>query len=371
MTRTACHVSRLVPLLFLLAVMGFWPSAGRADDAPKVTVAFDPPLSRVLPGHDPVLMTVRLAKGAWEATEPLPIHVRVLTPAAHPLLSTDFPVVEGTVLLDQTFFTRTGEVRTSLVLPIRGTYVVEASVTPEQGKGEAVTTRVEAILRENPSKVRNALLLLLGVSIVGALFGFVLGREYKLGKLLVQGVLALAVTASAMDNVSWAHGSQHARNVNSEATATPVLGGGPHIVLASAQPKVGELTALRISWEGRDGVRTPRDYHLEIVRLEDGLKVVDAHLAAPAGVALWQSQLFDGTTYEARVTEGADETTASSPKNRATLVFDVEPVAPPARAVMKSMALLTGVLAFGMALSFRVTVRRGGSFPPRRVRNPA
>jgi hypothetical protein len=350
---------------------GLGQNAGLAQGAPHVTIAFDPPLRDAHPGHDPVEIRIRVQDEHGDLWGPADIHLRVQAPKENPFISTDFPVVEGTALVDQKLFTPSGAANLKLVLPIRGTYVVEASAVPtSQGtKGLPVVTTLRESLPEGSTKILNATLLLLAVAAFGSLCGVFLGRESKLERLVANGVLLFACGLTLGADVGWAHGphghGQGAVALTKDPQSADQGADSPTIALSGNSPIVGGLTTLTIKGPERKLGAVPTAYLLEIVRLEDGLKVVEAELFAPQGEVTWQSQLFDGTAYEASVTSREPGTSRSQQTARASLVFEVEPVAPPTRAVIKGMALLTGILALSMGTAFTL-VRRDFSFVTRR-----
>lgn len=375
-----------------LAFLGWgWSLAAKAESSLELQLS--PPVETLVPDAGPVTMTVRHLDGEGKPAGPVNIRLRIRTPDENPWLSTDFPVVENTLLLDQELVARGGEASVSLVLPIRGTYSVEAEVTPggdlPSGLQKVATDRGtptaslahtwQVTLSEHPHKIQRATWLLCGLAFVGALCGLILGREYRLERKaalsLILGCLSLAFSAET----SWAHGGHgHAKPkpIFSETAA-----GGLCISLVTPAPRVGELSSLRISWPQSTPVPDNLVYDLEVVRLEDGLSVVQARLAAPSGEVTWQSQLFDGTEYQARVKA------LSSPASRvrdqgdlggqgagvpkATLNFEVEPVAPPAKSVLKGMVLLMGVFCLGMALAFWMVSGFGQRHLAREVSRPA
>ena len=349
-----------------------WSLAAKAEGS--LALELSPPVETLVPDAGPVTLTVRHLDGEGNPAGPATIRLRIRTPDENPWLSTDFPVVENTLLLDQELVARGGEASVSIVLPIRGTYTVAAEVTSGGDHPSVLheaTTEKDApspnlshtwqvTLSEHPHKIQRATWLLCGLALVGAVCGLILGREYRLERKTALSLILGCLSFSFGAETTWAHGG-HDHSKPKQVLSEPAAG-GLSISLVTPAPRVGQLSSLRISWPKSTPVPDELVYDLEVVRLEDGLSVAQARLAAPSGEVTWQSQLFDGTEYQARVKavllpaaqvgdqvhQGGRDT--GSPW--ATLNFEVEPVAPPAKSVLKGMVLLMGVFCLGMALAF-------------------
>lgn len=349
-----------------------WSLAAKAESS--LALELSPPVETLVPDAGPVTLTVRHLDGEGNPAGPATIRLRIRTPDENPWLSTDFPVVENTLLLDQELVARGGEASVSIVLPIRGTYTVAAEVTPGGDHPSVLheaTTEKDApspnlshtwqvTLSEHPHKIHRATWLLCGLALVGAVCGLILGREYRLERKAALSLFLGCLSLPFGAETSWAHGGHgHAKP---KQVSTELSAGGLSISLVSPAPRVGELSSLRISWTQSTPVPDNLVYDLEVVRIEDGLAVVQARLAAPSGEVTWQSQLFDGTEYQARVKalsspasqvhDQGDLGGQGAEFPRATLNFEVEPVAPPAKSVLNGMVLLMGVFCLGMALAF-------------------
>lgn len=122
------------------------------------------PLEQAVPDKNLVQVDVPV-KGA----EGTPVRVKLFAPPAHFFPSTDFPVVEGTQLLDGTFMIHDGKVSFQYLFPIRGTYrlVIE---------GMGAKRLIELDIEENPDEIRNAVVLISGLIVFGFLCGYFLTK---------------------------------------------------------------------------------------------------------------------------------------------------------------------------------------------------
>jgi len=103
-------------------------------------------------------------------------HIRLVAPAPGRFFSTDFPVIEGTQLLDMELPVRQGRATWEYVFPIRGVYRLEVRATGEEG------TEIERVfdleIRENRIKLFYLAIFALALFV----FGFMAGRLFTGGK---------------------------------------------------------------------------------------------------------------------------------------------------------------------------------------------
>jgi hypothetical protein len=167
---------RVVTGAFLLGVCCWWgvstawahgheSHGAQHYSAPERVVT----LEKAVPDKDPA--EVVLDAGKWP--DGTLVRVKMFAPAPG-VLSTDFPRVEGTPLLDSTMTVESGKVRFTYLFPIRGTY----HITLAQTDGDRSVSRksVTLTIPENPQEVRNVVGLLIGLFGLGGLSGYLLTR---------------------------------------------------------------------------------------------------------------------------------------------------------------------------------------------------
>jgi hypothetical protein len=154
---------KIIALLSVLGISFVWGKVGWAHEGhhhPTQVV----PLEQAVPDQNLVQVDVPV-KGA----EGTPVRVKMFAPPAQFFPSTDFPVVEGTQLLDGTFMIHDGKVSFQYLFPIRGTYqlVVE---------GGGLKRLTELDINENPDEVKNSILFITGLIVFGFLCGYFLTK---------------------------------------------------------------------------------------------------------------------------------------------------------------------------------------------------
>ncbi|MDQ3235133.1 MAG: hypothetical protein M3Q07_25270, partial [Pseudobdellovibrionaceae bacterium] len=114
---------------FLLMLTG-----GIQAAAPAVLkMQTDPDAMNVHPQHDTLDFRISVHQSNGTPIPRARLHVQLQAPDTPWLASTDFPVVEGTSLLDTDVQLDQGEYKFRYVPPIRGVYTLKASVTPLPG----------------------------------------------------------------------------------------------------------------------------------------------------------------------------------------------------------------------------------------------
>jgi hypothetical protein len=94
------------------------------------------------------------------------IHIKIFTPS-YWFIGTDFPVVEGTEFLDVTTITnQEGVYNFQIVFPIRGTYKMEITDLSSNQ-----TYLCNLVIYEHPSEIKNFIILLSILFIVGFISG--------------------------------------------------------------------------------------------------------------------------------------------------------------------------------------------------------
>ena len=154
-----------------------------------------PALDRVYTLSVPVRIVLMNSDADGKALEGTRFHIRLYAPPPGRFLSTDYPLVENTLLIEMDLVAAQGRAIWEYVFPIRGIYRLE--VTTVNGAGKDVSAVFPLRIRENRTK-----LLYLGIFVVSLfLFGVVVGRLFttpnkegylKVGLLLVMCALLVA-----------------------------------------------------------------------------------------------------------------------------------------------------------------------------------
>lgn len=317
----------------------------------------DRDLSTVHPQHDRVGLRLQINRPDGSPISGARLHVLLQAPETPWLASTDFPIVEGSQLMDAQVEIDGSEFTFAIVPPIRGVYKLQVAIEPLPGDSSFSSSQqtFETSISENPKKQRNLAVLLTILVVVGGISGFVLGRSESRAPVAIALLLLLAAGFRMPDAA--AHGDEHS-NSHQEALqplATEADATGHHIDLQmlTREPRVGELASLRARFRRSDGTAEPARFRLSFTQLEHNIEVFSTEVSAPDGILNWRGQFYDGSNHRVDVEAvPLDRDLKSVAPARATQEIAVEAIAPPARAVAKSLGFLLGVTALAMVLGF-------------------
>lgn len=202
-------LSALISAICLVSIV-LYVLAGFSQVAqPKVRLTTEPGVNQILPfeaeatkPQSPAVLKLQVLDAAGQPLENAKIGLTILTPPKNPWFTTDFPIVEGTKLLEMVAVAPKGELQIQQMLPIRGTYQLLVNVTPTLENifspfGQTLTL----VVPENWVKYRNFGILVAILLTVGVVGGLVIGERQRIGsgevapqrvRLLLSGAIVMA-----------------------------------------------------------------------------------------------------------------------------------------------------------------------------------
>lgn len=180
-------LTALISSLCLVSVVFCGVVVSSQTHQPSVRLVTNPPISQVLPFKadtatppSPVHFTLQAVDGVGEPLENASIRLQLLTPPKNPFFPTDFPVVEGTELLDIAAVASQGKLQFQQMLLIRGTYKLLVDVTPLTGNTFSPFRQTLTLsVPEHGVKYRNFGILAVILLLVGLGGGLVLGLKLR------------------------------------------------------------------------------------------------------------------------------------------------------------------------------------------------
>ena len=143
-----------------------------------VLINTEPPLEDVIPDDTVVKFQLQAIDSEEQTLTDANVRVRISTPSKTPWFTSDFPIVEGTELLNFEGIAPQGNLEFEQVLPIRGKYNVKVAVTPKNtGAFEAFEQSLSLNIPENPVKYRNLAILAVILLGVGFASGWILNGD--------------------------------------------------------------------------------------------------------------------------------------------------------------------------------------------------
>lgn len=371
-----------VPII-VAAVMGiiFYAFSGYSQSPqPSVRLTTDPPVAQILPfeaeatrPQSPVRLTLQAVDVAGNALENAKVRLTILTPPKNPWLSTDFPIVEGTELLDVEGIAPKGEFQVQQILPIRGTYQLLVNIEPTvENAFKPFQETLSLSVRENALKYRNFGILLAILLIVGFGGGWVMGGSQRIEpgeiaptkvRLLLSGAIVVAIAALLVVNVSAEiaeshvhthehHEQEHHEHDDNQAASTSAALDVKWF--GDVEARVGQPAQLALQINDPKTGQPATDVALKIKATQvEGEQTVSVYQDVPdaRGEVMWKQQFFDGSPHKLEV--------EVSPQPGAVRQFapfqvsqeiEVEGVAPPMHVRLISLAYFTGTLVLGLLL---------------------
>lgn len=337
--------------------------------APSVELETDPPLSEVVPFSEPTTLSLTALDNSGQPLEDANFDLTLVTPPKTPWWTSDFPIVEGTTLLELTLSASEGTVHFQNTMPIRGTYQLQVAVTPQvPGSFEAYIETLTLKVPENPVKYRNVSILLSILFVVGLGGGWIIGGEQTViagetaprrVQWLLSGAAITAIAVMLYISITAEHADAHATDHDDAQSAAVETESVPEDIVAEidnqAIATVGQTIPLVVSVADASGNAFDNAMlDVEVRSVEYGRAVTNFTAQTDIeGEFTWEQQLFDGAPHQI-IVDVAPAPDADGEFIPFTLskTIDVNGVAPPVSTRMISLSYFTLVLAMGMGTGY-------------------
>ena len=355
---------------------------------PSVKLTTSPVLGQIKPfeaesadPQPPVQLKLQALDRSGQALENAKIHITILTQPKNPWFTTDFPIVEGTTLLDMEALAPKGELKLQQMLPIRGDYRLRVKVTPVITDAFVpIQETLRLSVSENWVKYRNLGILASILFAVGIGGGWVIGNRQKIQpgeiapqrvRLLLSGATVVAIAALLFVNISAEFAQSHGSMAMSHMTeGTPpsdkpakLSAEGLTVKLSGdSSATVGQPAKLQVSVTDAKTNQPVTDVALKVTtsQLENNW-IAFAYEGIPDrnGIFAWQQQFFDGAPHhiEVEVVPQANADRQFKPVQVAQNVA-VEGVAPPLHIRLITLAYFTFLVGVGLLLGLELQRRR-------------
>jgi hypothetical protein len=382
--------SALISAVCMMSIVLYGWVGFSQSPQPTVRLTTEPPISQILPFEaeantplSPVLLKLQALDAAGIPLENARIGLTILTPPKNPWFTTDFPIVEGTKLLDIEAIAPKGELQIQQMMPIRGNYQLLANVTPiAQNAFTPIQQTLTLSVPENGVKYRNFGILAAILLVVGLGGGLVIGGKQQIPageiapqkvRLLLSGGIIIAIATLLYVNVSAEIAqsemsmpmSHMTESKPTEKTSPIVKSQGFEVRLSGdVSATVGKTVNLQVQVTDTKTNQPVTDVLLNIktIQLENDW-IAFAYKGVPdaAGKLVWQEQFFDGAPHKVQV-EVSPEPNAARQflPFQVSQTIEVEGVAPPLSVRLTVLAYFTGIVVAGMAIGFGLQRRLFG-----------
>lgn len=375
------------------AVFYSWVGFAQAPQ-PSVQLTTNLPISQIRPLEaeatkalgsgeykPPVQLTLQAIDAQGQALKDAKIHLQIFTPPKNPWFTTDFPIVEGTKLLDIEGNAPAGQLQIQQTLPIRGKYQLRVDVTPTLPDAFAPIRQTLALsVPENGAKYRNFGILAVILLAAGLGGGWIIGSRQSIQpgeiapqrvRLLLSGAIVLAIVALLYVNISAELAQSHMSMAMSHPTEEAPRANKPSELQSQGlemklsgdtSATVGQPAQLQVGVVDAKTQQPVTDVLLKLTttQLENNW-VAFAYQGTPdsAGKLAWQQEFFDGAPHSIEV-EVAPQVNSSRQFQPFQVAQDipVEGVAPPLHVRLISLVYFTGILVLGLLLGLWIQRRR-------------
>jgi len=332
---------------------------------PVVQLETNPPISQVVPDSEPVRLKLRVLNPDRQPLSDANVQIRLFTPPKTPWLTSDFPIVEGTKLLDLKAIAPAGVLQFEQVLPIRGMYRMEVNVIPKvAGAFKPFEQSLTFSVAENPVKYRNIAILAAVLLLVGCGGGWVIGGNQSIRpgeivpqpvRLLLSGTMIIAIAALLWVNVSAELLSSHADHASDTHASSPAVQQAQGIearLTGDTEAVVGKpaLQAIQVKDIKTGNPVSDVAFTIQSVAIEHHQHVFTYKGSPDAtGQFTWQEQFFDGAPHQVVVyMEPLAGTTRSFRPFQVAHQIDVEGIEPPLLTRLISLLYFTALFVGGL-----------------------
>ncbi|BFM40942.1 hypothetical protein [Synechocystis sp. LKSZ1] len=326
---------------------------------PTVQVQTEPALSQVIPDEASVRVALQAVDPMGQPLSDVRFQLQLLTPAKTPWFTSDFPIVEGTKLLELNAKAPSGKLEFEQVMPIRGNYMLKAQVTPlVAGAFEPFEQSLKLSVPERFVKYRNAAILIGILILVGGVSGWIIGGDQTVQdgeiapqpiRLLLSAVTVLAIAVLLFVNISAELASAHAREETQTTTTLSVQRSQDLEIRLSGDQRatVGRLASQTIQiFNAKTGnPEVNVIVNAKSIALEDN-KQMFAYQGSTddQGKLTWNEQFFDGAPHQVI----AEVTPPNGVALQVSHEVEVERIEPPLYIRFISLSYYTGIFALSL-----------------------
>lgn len=372
----------LIAIITLMAVLYFGSIGVAKSSQPTVQLTVGSAGGQLFPfeaeaatSQFPAGLTLQALDEAGQPLQNAKIHLTILTPPKNTWFPTDFPLVEGTKLLDIESIAPRGKMQVQQMLPIQGKYQLLVNVTPiVENQFTPFDRKLTLYVPENPLEWVNLGILAWILLLVGLGGGWVIGGKEEIlpgaivparVRLLVSGVAVAAIATLLLVNISAelaeSHSHEHNRyrEVSLSAHQSEIIDstGIKLLIAGDTDAKVGQVANFEIQAIDPKKDRPVTDLNFKIKTIHQESKWVAFAYNGKTdinGKFAWQQQFFDGAPHKVEVEFAPQNDATEFVPLRVTRAIEVEGAAPPLSVRLIPLTYCTGIIAIGLILGLQL-----------------
>jgi hypothetical protein len=374
-------IAALVSAICLMGVVLYGLVVSSQTPQPSVRLSTEPPISKILPfeaeatkPQSPVRLRLLAVDAAGQSLENAKIRLQILTPPKNPWFSTDFPIVEGTELLNIEAVAPKGELQIQQMLPIRGQYKLLVDVTPNVEKAfTSFHQTLSLSVPENWVKYRNFAILAVILLALGIGGGLVLGGQQHIQegeiapqrvRLLLSGAIIVAIASLLLINITAEVADSHTHGNHSHSSDEPAILQSQGIearISGDIEATVGQPAKLALQVSDTQTGEPVSDAILNIKTTQSENKwVAFAYqgVTDTKGQLKWEQQFFDGAPHKITVNVSPQpQAKRQFSPIRVAQDIEVKGVAPPLHSRLIVLAYFTSIILLGLVIGLQLRGR--------------
>ena len=159
--------------VLLLALFGVAPAQSQGDLSVKLET--NPAAGQIGPDNTFVRTTLTVVDASGQAVSNAYLKLHLDSPPGNPIISTDFPIVEDTALMNYEGILPNGVLEFESIYPIRGQYSFEV----EAGRDATALSFKDTLnlsINENSNEVMNGVIFIALLLVLGLVAGIIIGN---------------------------------------------------------------------------------------------------------------------------------------------------------------------------------------------------
>lgn len=344
-----------IAISVLLVALGVAaPTQGQGNLSVKLETK--PGADQIGPDNSFVHTTLTVVDAGGQAVPNAYLKLHLDSPPGNPIISTDFPIVEDTALLEYEGTLPNGVLEFEYIYPIRGEYTFQV----EAGRDAAALSFKDTLslsLSENSNEVMNGIIFVGGLLVLGIVAGVIIGNGARAQR-MAAGIILIVLLGGLIGSttpLAQAHGGEHEAHTEPFTESATTGDMTLTYLMNPGAGKVGTLNTLTLAATDSAGALAPNTtFEVKLWHIEDDKPVFATTLYAPSGETQFDFQFFDGAEHEVRLTASNASGTVDLTK-----VVDVEAVDPPLAVKIKTTVMLVLVTLVGILIGLRIQVMRG------------
>ena len=270
-----------------------------------VQIQTSPLTQNIGPDKDFVETQIIVKDASGQIVPNVYLRMEMHSPKKNPLISTDFPWVEGTDLMEYEGYLKNGIFNFKYIYPIRGEYLINVYAgADEEAPSEKHT--LSLVIHGNHKEFINLLIFIAILFGFGVAAGFVIAKGNESKNMIALNVFVFSMLSILFFNIPNAQADHGHELYTINVTPLKEVQSNNQMNLTfemnPGSGKVGMINFLKFMVKDSEGHLTPNTtFDVNFWHIEDEKSIFSTVLFSKDGQAKLNFQFFDGAEHEIRV----------------------------------------------------------------------